>query len=183
MKKVFFVLAAAVVLFACNQQPEAPEVLMAKFGAEFNPEGAISIEEVAKILAEKDSVELTFRANIVQTCAKMGCWMDVKMPDGSDMTVFMRDHAFFVPVSGMEGKPAIINGYAYRTEHSVEFLRHLAEDAGKSEEEIMAITEPQAALAFNAAGVIIEGIAQPEESAEGHDHHDHDHEGEGEHSH
>lgn len=177
MKKALIAFAAATLLFACNQQPPAPEAApFAAFGETFSPEGAITIEEVAKILAEKDSVEMTFKANIVQTCAKMGCWMDVKLPDGSDMTVFMRDHAFFVPTEGMEGKTAIIHGYAYRTEHSVEFLRHLAEDAQKSEEEIMAITEPEVALVFDAAGVIIEGIAQPEEGHEGHDH-DHDHEG------
>jgi len=35
-------------------------------------------------------------------------------------------------------------------------LRHYAEDAGKSEEEIMTITEPEYVLTFTADGVIIQ---------------------------
>jgi len=40
----------------------------------------------------------------------------------------------------------------------VAYLQHLAEDAGKSKEEIAKITEPQKQLVFNASGVqIVEG--------------------------
>jgi hypothetical protein len=39
---------------------------------------------------------------------------------------------------------------------SVEDLRHLAEDAGKSEAEIEAITHPREELTFVAEGVIIQ---------------------------
>ena len=35
-------------------------------------------------------------------------------------------------------------------------LRHYAEDAGKTEEEIMTITEPEYVLSFTANGVIIQ---------------------------
>jgi len=37
----------------------------------------------------------------------------------------------------------------------VPYLRHLAEDAGKSPEEIEGITEPEISLNFTANGVII----------------------------
>ena len=39
---------------------------------------------------------------------------------------------------------------------SVETLRHYAEDEGKSQKEILAITEPQITLSLLADGVIIE---------------------------
>jgi hypothetical protein len=37
----------------------------------------------------------------------------------------------------------------------VDFLKHLAEDAGQTQEEIDAITEPELALTFEATGVLI----------------------------
>jgi hypothetical protein len=178
MKKSLLFLIPAALLFACGQnstdatQTEEKPV-GASFGEAFTPENVMTIEDLAAKLAVNDTVFAQFRATIIQTCSKMGCWMDVELPDGSEMTVFMRDHAFFVPVEGMEGKTAIINGFGYRTEHTVDFLRHLAEDAGMSAEEAEAtITEPKLAFAFDAGGVIIEGIEQP---ADDHAHHDHDH--------
>jgi hypothetical protein len=51
-----------------------------------------------------------------------------------------------------------MNGIAYREVVSVEMLRHYAEDAGKSKEEIMKITEPETKLSFEADGVIIYAV-------------------------
>ena len=49
----------------------------------------------------------------------------------------------------------IINGKAFVTETSVEELRHYAEDAGKSAEDIAAITEAEKTFAFEANGVLL----------------------------
>ena len=49
----------------------------------------------------------------------------------------------------------VMNGKAYVSETSVEELRHYAEDAGKSEEEITAITEPERTFSFEADGVLL----------------------------
>ena len=92
--------------------------------------------------------------------------------------VYMKDHAFFVPKKGMEGKRAIISGYAYNDTVSVDLQKHLLEDANRSQEEIDAVTEEKYELAFSAAGVKIEGMIEAEDEGEEHDHdHDHDHEG------
>ena len=48
-----------------------------------------------------------------------------------------------------------MQGMAYMDTTSVDMLRHLAEDAGKSQEEIDAITQPELTLAFEATGVVI----------------------------
>jgi len=66
--------------------------------------------------------------------------------------VRFKDYGFFVP-KDISGKDVIVEGKAYSTEVSVEELRHYAEDAGKSKEEIMAITEPEQTYAFLATGV------------------------------
>ncbi len=90
--------------------------------------------------------------------------------------VYMKDHAFFVPKKGMEGKRAIISGYAYNDTVSVDLQKHLLEDANRSQEEIDAVTEEKYELAFSAAGVKIEGVIEAEDDEHDHEHGE-DHEG------
>lgn len=107
--------------------------------------------------AQNGAVEnVVIKGEITQTCAKKGCWMDVKMPEGDTMMVRFKDYGFFVPKEGAEGLETIMRGNAKMDTISVDMLRHYAEDAGKSEEEIMAITEPRFVLEFIADGVLIE---------------------------
>lgn len=99
--------------------------------------------------------QVRFEGEITSTCPKKGCWMNVA--SGRD-TVFVRfqDYGFFVPTDGMEGKRTIVEGEAFFDTLSVADRRHYAEDAGASEEELAAITEPELKLAFMATGVMIE---------------------------
>jgi hypothetical protein len=53
------------------------------------------------------------------------------------------------------GRKAIMEGRAFREVLSVDMLRHYAEDAGKSKEEIEKIVEPETRLSFEASGVLI----------------------------
>jgi hypothetical protein len=53
------------------------------------------------------------------------------------------------------GRTAIISGIAKVEETSIADLQEYAKDAGKSKEEIAAITEPKQELAFEASGVIL----------------------------
>ena len=48
-----------------------------------------------------------------------------------------------------------MQGYAYRSVTPVDELKHLAQDAGKTQEEIEAITEPKEELKFLASGVLL----------------------------
>jgi len=75
--------------------------------------------------------------------------------DNDTLMVRFKDYGFFVPKEGVEGKTAIISGEIFYDTLSVELLRHYAEDAGKSSEEINLIVEPKYTLAFTAHGVII----------------------------
>ena len=99
--------------------------------------------------------QVRFEGEITATCPKKGCWMNVA--SGRD-TVFVRfqDYGFFVPTEGAEGKRTIVEGEAFYDTLSVADLRHYAQDAGATEEEIAAITEPELELAFMATGVMIE---------------------------
>jgi hypothetical protein len=48
-----------------------------------------------------------------------------------------------------------MDGYAYYAVTSVEELRHYAEEAGKSKEDVLKITEPKKELRYTATGVML----------------------------
>ena len=66
----------------------------------------------------------------------------------------MKDHAFLVPVD-MNGKEIVVDGTASMKVTSVKELQHYAEDAGKTKEEIAAITEPKKEIIVNAKGILV----------------------------
>jgi len=124
------------------------------FGDKISPDGAISGADFARRIEGKDSLEIKMRVLINEACQKKGCWMNVDLGNGQVMMVRFKDYGFFVP-KDCNGSNAIMEGIAFRETLSVEMLRHYAEDAGKSQEEIMAITKPETKLSFEANGVII----------------------------
>lgn len=128
---------------------------MKSYGKAITPEGAISMEEMLKAMEDRDSMDTKLDCEVITSCTMKGCWMDVKMPDGSPMKVRFVDYGFFVPKKDMEGKRAIMQGTASRETFDVATLRHYAEDAGKSKEEVAMITEPKYVLTFLAEGVLI----------------------------
>jgi hypothetical protein len=125
------------------------------YGEKISAEGAMSAEAFAKAMSVSDSMAVKVECEIISSCSVKGCWMDVKMPDGSKMKVRFKDYGFFVPKKGLEGKRAVLQGTATRETLDVATLRHYAQDAGKSKEEIDKITEPKHMLTFLADGVLI----------------------------
>ena len=106
-------------------------------------------------VAKTGVVEAKIEGEIIETCAKKGCWMKMRA-DNDTLMVRFKDYGFFVPKEGVDGKHVIVNGEAFYDTLTVDLLRHYAEDAGKTEEEIMTITEPEYVLSFTANGVIIQ---------------------------
>ncbi len=100
----------------------------------------------------EDNIQI--KGKIKSTCKMKGCWMEL---DVDEKTIFVRfkDYGFFVPKEGAEGKSAVINGKLSVDTLSVAQLRHYAEDAGKSKEEISLINKEEITLSFLAEGVII----------------------------
>jgi hypothetical protein len=179
MRKVlFFVAAAALYACASDETPTTPEPTVAidAYGAEFDTTGAVSFAAANF----EGGAEGVYRATIVESCQKMGCWMKVEHPAQGEVMVFMNDHNFFVPKTGVNGLTCYMTGQAYYDTTTVDLQKHLLEDAMASQEEIDAITEDKFELQFNAMGVVILGYAGSEEAEESHDGHDHEH---GEHDH
>lgn len=129
----------------------------ASYGARITSENSLTKSEIAEKyagLAEGDTAIVKFEAPINAVCASKGCWMRLDIAEEEQVFVKFKDYGFFVPTDTKEGN-AIVEGKAYLEEVSVDELRHMAEDGGKSKEEIAAITEPQRELRFMADGVLI----------------------------
>ena len=164
MKKILFALLA-VSVFACST-PKSDGVegeLVGKYGEEITTDDMITTDKMVAMLNESESINVKVKGEITATCAMKGCWMNLVLPSGEEMRVTFKDYGFFVPKEGMEGNVAVIEGVATRTLTDVATLQHYAQDAGKSEAEILAITEDKEELAFEATGVLIYNVAEGEE--------------------
>ena len=99
-----------------------------------------------------DTVSTTVVGRVNEVCQAKGCWLTMATGDGEEMMVKFKDYGFFVP-KDIGGREVVLNGQAFYQITPVDELRHYAEDAGKSPEEIAAITEDQRELRFLATGV------------------------------
>ena len=104
----------------------------------------------------ENNFEITnISGKIIDVCPKKGCWMNVEV--GND-TVFVKfkDYGFFVPKSGVKGKTVLMSGNIFKDTISVERLKHYAEDAKKTDQEIASIINPEYKINMIANGVAIE---------------------------
>ena len=168
MKKIVILLSIPLLLFACKSEtkPETnadvveetvkEEIAYASFGEKITDENVLSqpeIIETYKNLKVGDTAFVKFATKVNEVCQTKGCWMRLDLGDNEAMVRF-KDYGFFMPknIADME---VIVNGKAYISEMSVEEQRHYAEDAGKNEDEIAAITEVETTLSFEADGVLV----------------------------
>lgn len=162
--KNIIIIASIAFLAACgnsNQTNEKVEdngeeatILITKHGEAITEEGTISSKDFLTQFEGKDSINVKLSANITEVCSAKGCWMKLDLEDGNSMRVTFKDYGFFVPKDAA-GKTAIIQGVAKMDTTDVATLKHYAEDANASQEEIDAITEPEINYSFEAVGVII----------------------------
>ena len=110
--------------------------------------------KVKNLTENQTEVETKIEGTILSTCPKKGCWMNVRV-DQDTILVRFKDYGFFVPKQGQENNRVIMQGIAKKDTISVDLLRHYAEDANKSIEEIEKINEPEYKISFLADGVII----------------------------
>lgn len=157
MKKRILILSVLFTGFVANAQPpKVPADAGTVFGQATTAENAISVDELYAIMnSKKEQKEMTVKLKgvVTQVCEKEGCWIKVKSPNGS-MMVKMKDHKFLVPLV-LNGKTIVIDGIADEKLTSVEQLRHFAEDAGKSKEEIARITEAKKEIVVQAKGILV----------------------------
>ena len=152
MKQIVY-LITLILLFACTNNLKKEKQIFGNL--EMTEEGKINGEELLETLAKKDSVQVKVKAVINSICQKKGCWIYVDLGEETEMLVRFKDYGFFVPMDAT-GDTVIIEGLAKVDTLSVEWLKHLKEDANAPQEEIDAITEPKITYSIaEATGVII----------------------------
>lgn len=166
MKKIGIVMLLSFVIVACNSAKKDTKKenkivennTYSSFGDTISALNYLSSNDALsnyKALKLGDTINLKFNASIKEVCSKKGCWMT--LPAGNDKETIMvrfKDYGFFMPLDA-SGKEVIVAGKAFVNEVSVVDLKHYAEDAGKSIEEIASITEPAMEFAFEANGVLL----------------------------
>ena len=168
MKKIVFFLTALLTIVACKdaktnektaekkQEVKAPEMAYASFGDKIDAKDVLTtaqINEKYNDLKAGDTLSVKFTSNINSVCSKKGCWMRLDLGEEKEVMVKFKDYGFFMPLDA-KGE-VIVNGKAFVQETSVDELKHYAEDAGKSAEEIAKITAPKKTLSFVADGVLL----------------------------
>lgn len=163
MKKILFLAMLAAGFVACKNEAktETPEqtqeIAYASFGDKIEADNATDAATMAneyKEMKTGDTLNSKMVATVKEVCQAKGCWMTLQMEDSTEVMVRFKDYGFFVP-KNIAGQEVIVNGKAYVAETSVDELRHYAKDAGKSEEEIESIIEPERTYAFLADGVLV----------------------------
>lgn len=169
IKKTLFIVSILIAFasFSCKQNEKESSIETTKtidinsyeiFGEEFSIENLLSTEAMRvnyENMEIGDSLQVSFITKVKEVCQMKGCWMKLDLGTAnSEAFVKFKDYAFFVPMDASQAD-AIVKGIAYKAETSVAELKHYAEDAGKSEEEIAAITEPKVEYSFLAEGVFL----------------------------
>ncbi|MDQ7948042.1 MAG: DUF4920 domain-containing protein [Pedobacter sp.] len=153
MKKI--ILSLALCLFAAAAFAQDGTAYEGKsFGDGVKKGGVITTDQIETNLGTSTKKDMKVTGTVTQVCQKKGCFMNLSLPNGKTMFVNFKDYAFFMP-KDLAGKKVVIDGFAERKETSVEDLKHFAEDANKSAEEIAKITEPKKEIVFEAKGVVI----------------------------
>lgn len=171
MKRIFLLLMVVAFVFSCKNEnkqteetmdiaqnvTEKQEISYSSFGEEISDADALSAKQMAthfESMRMGDSIDTKMIAKVDEVCQAKGCWMKVDLENGEQVMVKFKDYGFFMP-KDIAGKDVVLNGKAFVNEVPVDELRHYAEDAGESAEEIAKITEPKKTFSFVADGVLL----------------------------
>lgn len=153
-------------LFACKNDKQskveeinedAKEIAYTSIGREIIANDAIAASSMAahyKAMNVGDTIQSKMVAKVNEVCQAKGCWMKLDLENGEQVMVKFKDYGFFMPTD-IAGKEVVINGKAFVNEMPVDELQHYAEDAGKTAEEVAAITTPKKTFSFEADGVLL----------------------------
>jgi hypothetical protein len=125
------------------------------YGKTISKEGAISVQQLNGKFGADSTYTGKIQGEVVEVCKKKGCFIRIKRAgDGEPILVRFKDYGFFMP-QDIVGKTIVLEGQAKVKETSVAWLKHYAEDAGKSAEEIAKITKPKVDINIIADGVVV----------------------------
>ena len=133
------------------------ELAFVSFGDKISNEKVVTSKEMLLKFEDMivgDTIHVKFASEIKEVCAAKGCWMKLPLTAEKEVMVRFKDYGFFMPLDS-QGKEVVLEGKAFVQTTSVAELRHYAKDAGKSKEEIAAITTSKKEFSFEANGVLL----------------------------
>lgn len=112
-----------------------------------------SFNDLSNMSEEPQTMAL--EGQIKAVCKKKGCWMKMANPNPEGEDLFVSFDYEFLVAKNADGRRAIIHGVLSNDTTSVEYLKEIAKDAGKSQIDIDRISEPEISKTFLANGVLI----------------------------
>lgn len=154
MKKILAIIPVLMLAFTLMAQPpKGPAEKGMIFGEKVTAESAVPVNDMIAKLKDKEETNVKIIGKVIEVCKAEGCWIRMETANGP-IRIKMADHAFLVPLS-LNGKTIVAEGIATLKETTVEMLRHYAEDAGKSKEEIAAITTAKKEVSMETKGILV----------------------------
>ena len=155
MKKFYQLLAIACLVsgVALAQAPKSA-VKGQTYGEKISKSGAIPVSKLESKMTSAETVETKIKGKVLEVCTKKGCWIKLDNGTNEPLRVTFKDYGFFMPAD-LVGKTIALDGFSKKTTSSVDELKHYAEDAGKSKEEIEKITKSKEAITYEAKGVLV----------------------------
>jgi len=168
MKKLLYFLAITIILASCGnntqqdadnaQKPlpkkEIPGNNLKSYGDNVELKGAADATRLPSMLEGINEKEIKVIGKVVDVCQSSGCWLDIDLGNNTVMHVTFKDEAFVVP-KDITGKVILMDGVASKEMLSVDMLKKMAADEGKTQSEIDKITEPGIEYSYEAKGVSI----------------------------
>lgn len=157
MKKILSIIAVTAcmlaVAFAQDDIPSAQPGV--QYGKAITKDNAITVSKLEGSFHADSTYTGKITGEVVSVCKKKGCFVQLKREgNGEPVLVRFKDYGFFMP-QDIVGKTIVLEGNAKVKETSVAWLKHYAEDEGKSAEEIAKITEPKVDITIIADGVVV----------------------------
>ena len=164
--RYLLIVALVVTVVACqnnadvNEAPTVEDVPVElanfeHFGeVEVAPEGAVPVSLAVAQADESEGDLVTLEGEVAEVCQMKGCWMTLITGEDETIRVTFKDYGFFVP-KDISGRNVVLSGKMKLDTLTVDVLKHYAEESGKSQEEIDAISEPSIEWAIVAEGVLV----------------------------
>lgn len=137
------------------QQNITPAKAGVTYGKSIDKKNAVNIKSLESSLTKNNTYNGKIEGEVIAVCKKKGCFLTLKREGtGEPIMVRFTDYGYFVP-QDLVGKTVVVEGKAKVKETTVEWLKHYAEDEGKSKEEIAKIKEPKRDISIVADGVLV----------------------------
>jgi hypothetical protein len=92
------------------QAPNVPAKKGSSFGEKITADDAVSPDDLALVLKEKESLDVKVKGKVTDVCKARGCFLYLQTST-SRIYIKTKDDAFFVPLA-LKGKTVVVKGTA-----------------------------------------------------------------------